>query len=58
MFIELDSLFNQGINSIKLDYKFDFSNEEINGVFPFTTPVKLNGKIKKSAGSIAGLRLF
>ena len=52
MFIELDSLFNQGINSIKLDYKFDFSNEEINGVFPFTTPVELCGEIKNTSGIV------
>ena len=52
MFIELDSLFNQGVNSIKLDYKFDFSTEEIDGVFPFTTPVILKGEIKNTAGIV------
>jgi len=52
MFIELDSLFNQGINSIKLDYNFDFSAEEINGVFPFTTPVELRGEIINTSGIV------
>ena len=52
MFIELDSLFNQGINSIKLDYEFDFSAEEIDGVFPFTTPVSLKGEIENTAGIV------
>ena len=52
MFIELDSLFNQGINSIRLDYKFDFSAEEIDGVFPFTTPVSLCGEIINTSGIV------
>ena len=52
MFIELDSLFNQGINSIKLDYKFDFSAEKIDGVFPFTTPVSLCGEIINTSGIV------
>ena len=52
MFIELDSLFNQGINSIKLDYEFDFSAEEIDGVFPFTTPVRLSGEIINTSGIV------
>ncbi len=52
MFIELDSLFNQGINSIRLDYKFDFSAEENDGVFPFTTPVSLCGEIINTSGIV------
>lgn len=52
MFIELDSLFNQGINSIRLDYKFDFSAEKIDGVFPFTTPVSLCGEIINTSGIV------
>lgn len=49
MFIELESLFNGGITEIPLDFEFDFSKEEIDGVFPFTTPVKLKGKIENVA---------
>ncbi len=52
MFIELESLFNQGINSICLDYKFDFSKEKINDVFPFTTPVELKGEIINTSGIV------
>lgn len=52
MFIELESLFNGGIDSIPVDYEFDFSKEELNGVFPFTTPVKLKGEIKNTAGLV------
>ncbi len=52
MFIELDNLFNAGIKSIPLDYEFDFSSHEFNGVFPFTTPVKLKGEITNSAGIV------
>lgn len=49
MFIELENLFNGGITEIPLDFEFDFSKEEIDGVFPFTTPVKLQGKIENVA---------
>ena len=49
MFIELENLFNGGIDEIPLMYNFDFSDEKIDGVFPFTTPVKLEGKIQRNA---------
>ncbi len=49
MFIELENLFSGGITEIPLEYEFDFSAEEIDGVFPFTTPVKLSGKVENIA---------
>lgn len=49
MFIALESLFNGGIDELPLQYDFDFSDESVNGVFPFTTPVKLSGKILRNA---------
>ena len=49
MFIELENLFNGGITEIPLDLQFDFSEEEIDGVFPFTTPVFLKGEITNVA---------
>ncbi len=52
MFIALESLFGGAIEIIELDYEFDFSKEEYNGVFPFTTPVKLLGKITNRAGVV------
>lgn len=52
MFIALENLFNGGIRSIPLDYEFDFSSYEFNGVFPFTAPVKLKGEITNSAGIV------
>lgn len=52
MFIALENLFNGGIQSIPLDFEFDFSSYEFNGVFPFTTPVKLKGEITNSAGIV------
>ncbi len=52
MFIELESLFNLGIDRIELDYSFDFSEESLNGVFPFTTPVSLKGFIKNTSGIV------
>lgn len=52
MFIALENLFNAGIKSIPLDYEFDFSENSFNGVFPFTTPVKLKGEITNTAGIV------
>ena len=52
MFIALENLFNGGIRSIPLDYEFDFSEHEFGGVFPFTTPVTLKGKIENTAGIV------
>ena len=49
MFIELENLFNGGITEIPLDFRFNFSSEEIDGVFPFTTPVSLKGEITNVA---------
>ena len=49
MFIELENLFNGGITEIPLDFEFDFSREEIDGVFPFTTPARLKGEIRNVA---------
>lgn len=52
MFIALEGLFNGGIDCIPLDCEFDFSAEKFGGVFPFTTPVKLKGEIKNTAGIV------
>ena len=45
MIITLESLMNGGIEKLDLDLSFDFSKEEFDGVFPFTTPVSLKGEI-------------
>ena len=52
MFIQLEALFGGGIESLPLNYEFDFSKEELGGVFPFTTPVTLKGEIRNSAGIV------
>ncbi len=49
MFIQLEALLGGGLESLGLDYEFDFSEEEFGGVFPFTTPVKLKGEIRNVA---------
>lgn len=46
MFINLENVFNNGVSSIELDYVFDFSDREFDGVYPFTTPVKVQGIVK------------
>lgn len=52
MFIQLEALFNGGVEQIPLSYEFDFSQEELGGVFPFTTPVILKGEIRNTAGIV------
>ena len=52
MFIALENLFNGGVKSVPLCYEFDFSAQEFGGVFPFTTPVKLEGEIRNTAGVV------
>ena len=52
MFIQLEALLGGGIESLPLDYEFDFSQEELGGVFPFTTPVILKGEIRNTAGIV------
>ena len=52
MFIQLEAIFNGGVERLPLDYEFDFSKEELGGVFPFTTPVILKGEIKNTAGIV------
>ena len=52
MIITLESLMNGGIEKLDLDLSFDFSKEEFDGVFPFTTPVSLKGEITNKAGIV------
>ncbi len=52
MIITLESLLNGGIEKLDLDFSFDFSKEEFDGVFPFTTPVSLVGEITNRAGIV------
>lgn len=52
MFIQLEALFGGGVESLPLSYEFDFSEEEFGGVFPFTTPVTLEGEIRNTAGIV------
>lgn len=46
MIVVLDNIFENSVSSIPLDFWFDFSGCEFNGVFPFTAPVKLCGCVK------------
>ena len=45
MFINLENVFNNGVSEIKLNYEFDFTRLEYDGVYPFTTPVRLQGVV-------------
>ncbi|MBE6775791.1 MAG: DUF177 domain-containing protein [Ruminococcaceae bacterium] len=52
MYIALESLFNGGVTKLPVDCEFDFSGEELDGVFPFTTPVSVKGEIKNMVGVV------
>lgn len=52
MFTALESIFNGGIEKLDLQFSYDFSSVEVGGVFPFTTPVLLNGEIRNRAGVV------
>lgn len=52
MYIALESLFGGGVSRLPVDCEFDFSREELGGVFPFTTPVTVKGEIKNIAGVV------
>jgi len=52
MLIDLESLLQGGLTQLKLDTSFDFSGEELDGVYPFTTPVQVRGEIVNRAGIV------
>lgn len=45
MVINLENVFNNGVERISTDFDFDFSSVEFDGVYPFTTPVRLRGAV-------------
>ena len=49
MVISLEALFAGSVNERKVDTSFDFSGEPFDGVFPFTAPVRLHGKLENRA---------
>lgn len=53
MIIDLKNLFNNEGESVTLDTAADFSGFELNGVYPFTSPVKIDGKITNRAGIVS-----
>ena len=45
MVIDLENVFNNGVDRIETDFDFDFSSVEFDSVYPFTTPVRLRGAV-------------
>ena len=52
MLIDLESLLEGGCERVSLDESLDFSGETLDGVFPFTTPVRVRGEIVNRAGIV------
>ncbi len=52
MILELEPIFNiEGLTS-EFDYEIDLSSEEVSGTKPFTTPVRVKGKVGNKAGIV------
>ena len=49
MLIELENLFENEGERLLIDQSFDFSGEELNGVRPFVSPVKVKGEVRNRA---------
>ena len=60
MIIELEPVFNNIGLSIEIDYELDLSGAEFSAAHPFTSPVKVRGAVKNSAGvvSVAAIASF
>lgn len=52
MIIDLESVFNVEGLSTALDYEIDMSGEELDGVYPFTSPVRVVGEVSNRAGIV------
>ena len=52
MFIELEPIFNNIGEQKSFNFNIDLSNEEVDGVFPFKTPVVVAGVVKNSSGIV------
>ncbi len=52
MFIELEPIFNNIGEQKSFNFNIDLSGEEIDGVFPFKTPVVVAGVVKNSSGIV------
>lgn len=53
MIIDLKNLFNNEGESIALNHTADFSGFELNGGYPFKTPVKITGALRNRAGIVS-----
>lgn len=49
MIIDLESIFNVEGSFVDLDYEIDLSGEELDGAYPFKTPVRVFGRVSNIA---------
>ena len=52
MFIELEPIFNNIGEKKTFNFNIDLSGEELDGIFPFKTPVMVAGVVKNSSGIV------
>lgn len=53
MLLKLENLFENEGEHLELDQAFDFSGEELGGVHPFVSPVRIQGEIRNRAGIVS-----
>ncbi len=52
MIIDLESVFNVEGMSVDISHEADYSAEELDGVFPFTAPVCISGRVANETGIV------
>lgn len=53
MIFELEPIFNNVGATLPVDYRMDWSDVPLNGVFPFTEPVSVHGEFRNRAGIVS-----
>ncbi len=52
MLLDLKRLFENEEESVSFQYELDLSDLEISGVFPFVSPVRIQGIVQNTAGTV------
>lgn len=53
MIFELEPIFNTVGASLPVDYEIDMTDVQLDGVQPFTTPIRVRGEIRNRAGVVS-----
>ena len=53
MIFELKPIFNSVCAKLPVDYTMDFSDVRLNGIYPFTQPIRVHGQFENRAGIVS-----